>query len=93
MRDDAQALGADDLQRSLQGLRFPADWEARFEAASMAPRVQHFIVSAFVDVRMTVDAMRLGVDDVLPKPASDESLIRAIERGAAALPAVPVRCG
>lgn len=48
MRDDAQALGADDLQRSLQGLRFPADWEARFEAASMAPRVQHFIVSAFV---------------------------------------------
>ncbi|MEN5170846.1 response regulator [Brevundimonas pondensis] len=49
------------------------------------------IVSAFVDVRMTVDAMRLGVDDVLPKPASDESLIRAIKRGAAALPAVPVR--
>ena len=38
------------------------------------------IVSAFVDVRMTVDAMRLGVDDVLPKPASDENLIRAIEK-------------
>lgn len=33
------------------------------------------IVSAFVDVRMTVDAMRLGVDDVLPKPASDENLL------------------
>ncbi|TAK95948.1 MAG: GGDEF domain-containing protein [Aquabacterium sp.] len=48
MRDAAQALGADDLQRSLKGLRFPADWEARFEAASTAPRVQHFIISAFV---------------------------------------------
>lgn len=47
------------------------------------------IVSTFVDVRMTVDAMRLGVDDVLPKPASDENLLRAIARGAGALPSAP----
>ena len=47
------------------------------------------VVSAFVDVRTTVDAMRLGVDDVMPKPVSDESLIRAIERGASALQGAP----
>ncbi|MFC5374653.1 response regulator transcription factor [Brevundimonas faecalis] len=49
------------------------------------------IVSAFVDVRMTVDAMRLGVDNVLPKPTTGESLIRAIEQGAAALQVAPPR--
>lgn len=43
------------------------------------------IVSAFVDVRMTVDAMRLGVDDVLPKPATIDELVRALRRGTEAL--------
>lgn len=49
------------------------------------------IVSAFVDVRTTVDAMRLGVDDVLPKPASGEELVRALRRGMAALASTPLR--
>ncbi len=48
MADTAPALSADALHSSLKGLRFPAAWEARFEAASTAPRVQHFIISAFV---------------------------------------------
>lgn len=48
MPEAAQLLSADDLQRSLKGLRFPAAWEARFEAASTAPRVKHFIISAFI---------------------------------------------
>lgn len=49
------------------------------------------IVSAFVDVRTTVDAMRLGVDDVLSKPATVDELIRALRRGAEALASTPVR--
>ncbi|WP_341024444.1 response regulator transcription factor [Brevundimonas diminuta] len=49
------------------------------------------IVSAFVDVRTTVDAMRLGVDDVLPKPATVDDLVRALRRGAEALAATPAR--
>lgn len=47
------------------------------------------IVSAFVDVRMTVDAMRLGVDDVLPKPVIAAQVISAIEAGVAAVRAAP----
>ncbi len=49
------------------------------------------IVSAFVDVRTTVDAMRLGVDDVLPKPATIDELVRALRRGMTALAATPPR--
>lgn len=49
------------------------------------------IVSAFVDVRTTVDAMRLGVDDVLPKPATFDDLVRALRRGTEALKTAPAR--
>lgn len=48
------------------------------------------IVSAFIDVRMTVDAMRLGVDDVLQKPATAAQLIQAVRTGLAAVRAAPV---
>ena len=39
------------------------------------------LVSAYVDVLTTVDAMRLGVDNVLQKPVSSDALIRALHRG------------
>lgn len=48
------------------------------------------IVSAFIDVRMTVDAMRLGVDNVLPKPATAAQLIEAVRAGVAAVRAAPM---
>lgn len=38
------------------------------------------LVSAFVDVGKTVDAMRLGVDDVLQKPVADDVMEAAIRR-------------
>jgi len=49
------------------------------------------IVSAFIDVRTTVDAMRLGVDDVLSKPATIDDLIHALRRGQQALATAPAR--
>lgn len=36
------------LQSDVKALRFPAEWEARFEAATMPQRVRHFIISALV---------------------------------------------
>lgn len=39
------------------------------------------LVSAYVDVATTVDAMRLGVDNVLPKPVSSTNLLAAIRHG------------
>lgn len=48
------------------------------------------IVSAFVDVPITVDAMRLGVDDVLQKPATAAQLIKAVRAGQVAVRAAPV---
>lgn len=39
------------------------------------------LLSAYVDVLTTVDAMRLGVDNVLQKPVSDQTLIQAVRRG------------
>lgn len=38
------------------------------------------LVSAFVDVGKTVDAMRLGVDDVIQKPVPDDVMEAAIRR-------------
>jgi two-component system response regulator FixJ len=35
--------------------------------------------------------MRLGVDDVLPKPATVDDLVRALRRGAEALKTAPAR--
>lgn len=39
------------------------------------------LLSAYVDILTTVDAMRLGVDNVLSKPVSDQALSTAILRG------------
>lgn len=39
------------------------------------------LLSAYVDVLTTVDAMRLGVDNVLQKPAGEEALVSAVRRG------------
>lgn len=39
------------------------------------------VVSAFIDVNTTVEAMRLGVDNVLVKPVSSETLLAAVRRG------------
>jgi len=47
------------------------------------------LVSAYVDVMTTVDAMRLGVDDVVPKPATPEVLIASARRGLKVLATVP----
>ena len=47
------------------------------------------VVSAYLDVLTTVDAMRLGVDDVLTKPASPERLLSAARRALDALASIP----
>ena len=49
------------------------------------------LISAFVDVTTTVDAMRLGGDDVLQKPLSPERLIAAVERAHLALARTPTQ--
>lgn len=43
------------------------------------------LVSAFVDVGKTVDAMRLGVDDVIQKPVPDDVMEAAIRRARVSL--------
>lgn len=43
------------------------------------------LISAYVDVLTTVDAMRLGVHNVLVKPFAPGELIRAVEQGRAYL--------
>lgn len=45
------------------------------------------LVSAFVDIGKTVDAMRLGVDDVLQKPVADDVMEAAIRRARVSLKA------
>lgn len=47
------------------------------------------LVSAYVDVLTTVDAMRLGVDNVLTKPTSPERLLAAAEHALDALSRAP----
>lgn len=47
------------------------------------------LVSAYVDVTTTVDAMRLGVDNVLAKPATAEALVAAVRRALGVLAVTP----
>ena len=47
------------------------------------------LVSAFVNVTTTVDAMRLGVDNVIEKPVRSDVLVEAVNRALVALAAVP----
>lgn len=47
------------------------------------------LVSGYVDVLMTVDAMRLGVDNVLTKPTSPERLLSAARHALDALARTP----
>lgn len=47
------------------------------------------LVSAFVDVTTTVDAMRLGVDNVILKPTDPDVLIAAVQRGLEVLKTAP----
>ncbi|MFN3837687.1 MAG: response regulator transcription factor [Brevundimonas sp.] len=47
------------------------------------------LVSAYVDVLTTVDAMRLGVDNVLTKPTSPERLLSAARHALDALARTP----
>lgn len=47
------------------------------------------LVSAYVDVLTTVDAMRLGVDNVLKKPTPAEALLAAARRALDILAAMP----
>lgn len=47
------------------------------------------LVSAYVDVLTTVDAMRLGVDNVLPKPVSPDVLLAAADRALGVLASTP----
>lgn len=47
------------------------------------------LVSAYVDVLTTVDAMRLGVDNVLTKPTSPEQLLGAARRALDILASIP----
>lgn len=47
------------------------------------------LVSAYVDVRRTVEAMRTGVDDVLLKPIQGNQLLRAVQRSLEALDKIP----
>lgn len=81
---DSTCLVADLKMPGVEGL----DLVAAFCALN---RHAVIVVSAFVDVRTTVDAMRLGVDDVLPKPVTIDELVRALRRGAEALASAPAR--
>ena len=47
------------------------------------------LVSAYVDVLTTVDAMRLGVDNVLTKPTAPEALLAAARRALDVLASIP----
>lgn len=47
------------------------------------------IVSSYADVATTVDAMRLGVDNVLTKPVIQDDMVAAVRRGLDALAATP----
>lgn len=47
------------------------------------------LVSAYVDVLTTVDAMRLGVDNVLTKPTSPDHLLGAVRRALDILASIP----
>ncbi len=47
------------------------------------------LISAFVDVTTTVDAMRLGVDNVIQKPTNPDVLIAAVKRGLEVLKTAP----
>jgi two-component system response regulator FixJ len=49
------------------------------------------LMSAYVDVGTTVEAMRLGVDNVLQKPADAEMIVAAARRGIAQLASSPNR--
>jgi len=47
------------------------------------------LVSAFVDITTTVDAMRLGVDNVMEKPVRSDRLVEAVKRALVVLDAIP----
>lgn len=47
------------------------------------------LVSAYVDVSTAVEAMRLGVDNVLQKPVRPETMLLAVNRGLTALRDTP----
>lgn len=47
------------------------------------------LMSAYVDVGTTVEAMRLGVDNVLQKPADAETIVAAARRGIAQVASTP----
>jgi two-component system response regulator FixJ len=49
------------------------------------------LVSAYVDVSTAVEAMRLGVDNVLQKPVRPETMMLAVDRGLAVLRETPVQ--
>lgn len=49
------------------------------------------LMSAYVNVETTVEAMRLGVDNVLQKPANAEMIVAAARRGIAQLASTPRR--
>lgn len=49
------------------------------------------LVSAYVDVLTTVDAMRLGVDNVLTKPTAPEALLAAARRALDVLASIPAQ--
>lgn len=47
------------------------------------------VVSSYADVAITVDAMRLGVDNVLTKPATQNEMVAAVRRALDVLAATP----
>jgi two-component system response regulator FixJ len=47
------------------------------------------LMSAYIDIDMTVEAMRLGVDNVLQKPTDPEKMVAAARRGIARLASIP----
>lgn len=49
------------------------------------------LVSAYVDVSTAVEAMRLGVDDVLQKPVRNETMMVAVDRGLTVLRETPTQ--
>ena len=49
------------------------------------------LMSAYVDVGTTVEAMRLGVDNVIQKPADADMIVAAARRGIAQLASAPRR--
>ncbi|MEZ4365312.1 MAG: sigma-54 dependent transcriptional regulator [Kofleriaceae bacterium] len=63
--------------------------ETLAELRLLAPTVPVLILTAFGDISVAVEAIRLGADDFLTRPISNDALVRAVRRAIARGPRPP----